>query len=720
MDRQEIIQVKNLHKSFSVGKRFNSVLKDIDLEIYKNELIIIFGPSGCGKSTLLNTVMGIERPDKGTVRIFGISLWSMNADDRADMRKRNIGVVYQQQNWIKSLSLLENVSLSAQLLGYDKETAIEKAKEAIRLVGLSENQNNYTTELSAGEQQKAGLARALISNPQVIIADEPTGNLDSKSGSEVIDLLKFLTEQGKTIVLVTHNPEYLVYASRVIAMKDGKIIGIVKHSDNVEDEVERLIDESSVEGEQIYKDSDATKPSFTELDYPNTPFLEKVFTYASFIGKFFVESILLLLSFIISKIFRVDGERIRGYFSKKLRPNSKISNEISNLELTEISFKNLFFNKFRTVATILGVGIGTGFVLLLLSFGYGFEHIVVKEMTTAQDLKQLDVYPKVGSLLVLDDNLVEKIEDVEGVVDTYTLKNFAGRINYEGSTADVVVYGVQDGYLENSPSKKVAGEYLGADSDEVSMLVNLEYLNLLGIEKDEILGKTLEVEIVNSTPTEEKIEPIDVVVAGVIEDDYSPVAYLRMADVSEYTSDTYSQATVIVNSESSIDSVRKQVESLGLESFSVMDTIDQVETLFTYVRYGLFFFGIIAFTISFLGMVNTLSVSLLERTKEVALMKIIGMKKNEIMSIFITESMLISFLGGLLGVIFGIVGGYIVSVIIYAFTSSRGVDFIMVSTIPLYVLILIVVCTTLIGFFTGLFPAKRAVKIPPLDALRYE
>jgi putative ABC transport system permease protein len=151
-----------------------------------------------------------------------------------------------------------------------------------------------------------------------------------------------------------------------------------------------------------------------------------------------------------------------------------------------------------------------------------------------------------------------------------------------------------------------------------------------------------------------------------------------------------------------------------------MDTINQVQSLFAYLRLGLLIFGIVAFAISFLGMVNTLTVSLLERTSEVGLMKVLGVKKNEIRSIFITESMLIAFLGGMLGILFGIIGGYVVSFIVYLLSISRGVDFIMVSHFPVYLVLLVICCITVLGFLTGLYPTNRAVKIPPLDALRYE
>jgi putative ABC transport system ATP-binding protein len=720
MEKRKIIKIKNIKKSFKIGTRRNLVLKDINLEIYKGELITIFGPSGCGKSTLLNTIMGIERPDSGDINILGINLWSMNADDRADMRKRNIGVVYQQQNWIKSLSVLENISLSAQLLGYNKLQAEEKAKENISKVGMLEYQNQYATELSAGEQQKMGLARALISNPQVIIADEPTGNLDTKNGYDVLNILKELTKTGTTVVLVTHNPEYLEYSDRVAVMKDGMIIDIVENKNGIKEDVERVITKKTAKKENTPQQNPSQTEIQSELDYPVESFKEKLLSYTLFIPNFFVESITLFFILLLSKISIKKGEQFKSRIYGKQNNKKNISKEISSYELTEVSFKNLLFKKFRTIVTILGVGIGTGFVLLLLSLGYGLEKVVVDEITTAQNLKQIDTYPKVGSLLVLNDELVKKIEDISGVEKIYKIKNVAGRLNYKGSTADVVVYGIDYEYLENSPSKLVSGEYLTEELENNHILVNIAYLELFGFEKEDIIGQSLEIEVVDSLPAEKEKEVLNATIIGIIEDDYPPVVYTKINSISQYTNTNYSQVTVVVGSNSDIDTIRKQIEALGLESFSVMDTINQVESIFSYIRLGLLFFGIAAFTISFLGMVNTLVVSLLERTREVGLMKIVGMKKNEIRSIFITESMFIGFLGGIVGILFGYLGGYLVSLILYLLSLSKGVDFVLISYIPIHIIVLLIIATTLLGFITGLYPANRAIKVPPLDALRYE
>lgn len=723
MEKKTIIKIKDIHKSFSIGERKNKVLKGISFEIYQGEIITIFGPSGCGKSTLLNTVMGLERPDSGTIEILGIDLWKMNADDRADMRKRSIGVVYQQQNWIKSLTVKENVAFSAQLLGFSKAESLTQAEKVISEVGMGRFENFYTSELSSGEQQRIGLARALISNPKVLIADEPTGNLDTESGYDILDNLRSLADKGTTVVLVTHNPDHLSYSDRVALMKDGHMIDILSKQENIKKKAEDTIKNTDVSNGKDVIENHREKPDNSEIDYPTETTGKKIKTYSRIIFKFFFETISLLIVSLLSKIFPKRSINFREEiytFLNKTEKHKKITKDINSLDLTEISLKNILFKKFRTIVTILGVALGIGFVTLLLSLGYGVEKLVIDRIAQAQDLNQIDLFPKVGSQLLLNDNLVEKIESVSGVNKVYKIKNFPGRIDYSGSTVDVVVYGIEQGYLESTSVEKFSGEYFSSKSESTDAIINKEYLDTLGLD-EKIIGESINLSVIQSSP-DTQIEEGDLIVdiIGIVEDDSSPVIYLQVDAISKYTSPNYSQATVVINSEFSLGEVRKQIESLGLDTFSVMDTINQVQNLFTYLRYGLLIFGIMAFTISFLGMINTLMVSLLERTREIGLMKIIGMKRNEVRFIFITESMLIAFLGGLLGIVVGIIGGYIVSFAVYLLSVSRGVEFMMISYVPVYLVVLIVFCTTLLGFFTGLYPANRAVKIPPLDALRYE
>lgn len=226
-----VIAVSNLEKSFPVTSGSVEVLKGISFDITPGEFIIILGPSGCGKSTLLHIMLGLEKPSTGTVKLLGQDIYAMKndkyiMDDDAlgELRKQKIGMIYQQPQWVRAITVLDNVTLTQLLNGASKIEAIQLAEQMLRTVGMAEWRDYFPTELSAGQQQKIALARAIITDPELIVADEPTGNLDIESGKELMELLKSLNDKGKTVVMVTHDLEYLKYCSRVIKVEDGKII----------------------------------------------------------------------------------------------------------------------------------------------------------------------------------------------------------------------------------------------------------------------------------------------------------------------------------------------------------------------------------------------------------------------------------------------------------------------------------------------------------------
>lgn len=223
---ETVIEVKNLTKAFRVGIQDVIVLKDISFTVPKTEFLVIFGPSGCGKSTLLHSIIGLEVPTKGSISILNTDMyWNKDEDFRSDFRKKHIGMVYQQPNWIKSLTVLENVAFPLLLLGQEKEESLFTADKMLRGVGMGNWAHYMPSELSSGQQQKVALTRALITDPEVVIADEPTGNLDFESGQELMVLLSDLNKKSKrTIIMVTHDLEYLQYASNIIKMLDGEVV----------------------------------------------------------------------------------------------------------------------------------------------------------------------------------------------------------------------------------------------------------------------------------------------------------------------------------------------------------------------------------------------------------------------------------------------------------------------------------------------------------------
>lgn len=219
-----IIEAIDLCKTYRLGTVDIEVLKDIDVNILQGEFISIMGPSGSGKSTLLYLIGGLDKPTTGSIRIKGKELAVMKDKEESIMRRRDIGFVFQFYNLIPNLNIEENVMLPILLDGKKMKEYKHKLDEILEVVGLSDRRHHTPRELSGGQQQRVAIARALINEPDIILADEPIGNLDSKTGTEVMMLLQKINhEKGKTIVQVTHSRESADYSQRIINLKDGKV-----------------------------------------------------------------------------------------------------------------------------------------------------------------------------------------------------------------------------------------------------------------------------------------------------------------------------------------------------------------------------------------------------------------------------------------------------------------------------------------------------------------
>ncbi len=743
-----IISAKGIYKSFKTGDRYTKVLKNVAIDILKGEFLVIFGPSGCGKSTLLHIIMGLERPDAGILKLEGMDVWNMSTEDRANTRKREIGIMYQQQNWIKSLSVQENIAFSGQLIGLEKEEALEKAKKVLEMVGMNSRTEYVPSELSAGEQQKIGLARALITDPKIIIADEPTGNVDVKSGQEMMGILSTLgSKSGKTIIMVTHNPRYLRFADRVVLMLDGRIRREIRVDEKNEDSIEKEISsdlKKFIESDTVVENAVKSTPTPVESaeEFRKRNIFQKIQYAISFNLRFLFQSILYLWLILLrllgkrSAYFKKQAVMFKRRFAKVCRrldknKSGKISSSINTMDLTEISFRNLWVKKSRTSVTIIGMSMGIGFIVFLLSLGYGLERLVISEITRIEDLKQVDIMPTVSSNVLLDAENVGIISELSGVKDVLPLVNLAARVEYEQSSTDVVVYGVQAQYIKDLPITVSSGEIFSEDN--VGVVVNTEFLTTIGVLADDAIGKEVSLdfvlaeiveEVLTQEEAEEGPETIDNVktfkITGVVDDSNPSVVYVPILELEDFALSEFSQLRIIIENKDQILDVRRQIEVLGFETTSVMDTVSEVKDLFNYAKIGLLIVGAIALSIAILGMFNTLTVSLLERTREVGLMKTIGMKADEIRSLFINESMLMGITGGALGVGFGMFMGFAVSLVLSVFSMGRGGEYIMVSFLPWYLIFSIIVVSTFVGFLTGLYPSGRAVKMAPLDALRYE
>jgi putative ABC transport system ATP-binding protein len=220
-----LVDISDLHKSFTTGGEVTEVLKGLDLKLTEGEMIMVMGPSGSGKTTLLNLLGGIDQPNKGMIRIGGTDLTGLGTRGLNDYRRDTVGFIFQFYNLLPTLTALENVELGIEMVLRDKDAIRERAKKYMHLVGLDDKLKNYPQELSAGQQQRVAIARALAKEPKLILADEPTGNLDEDRAERIMALMKKLQDElGITFIIVSHNSFLRGYVDKVLTLRRGVLV----------------------------------------------------------------------------------------------------------------------------------------------------------------------------------------------------------------------------------------------------------------------------------------------------------------------------------------------------------------------------------------------------------------------------------------------------------------------------------------------------------------
>jgi len=218
-----LIEIKKLYKAYESGEECVMALVDVDLHIGRGEFISVMGPSGSGKSTLLTILGGLNHPTKGDVVIDDIPIYKLSLEKLADFRREYLGFIFQSFQLIPYLTVIENVMLPLSITEKSNREQLKMAEEILDRIGLRGKGKRLPDQLSGGEQERVAIARALVNSPPILMADEPTGNLDSKTGKEIMELFKTLNEEGQTIVMVTHNPENIAFSTRTIFLKDGRV-----------------------------------------------------------------------------------------------------------------------------------------------------------------------------------------------------------------------------------------------------------------------------------------------------------------------------------------------------------------------------------------------------------------------------------------------------------------------------------------------------------------
>jgi macrolide transport system ATP-binding/permease protein len=654
-----MIELKDIHKTYLMGKVQVKALDGVSLKIEAGEFVAIMGPSGSGKSTLMHIIGLLDRPDKGSYVLEGKELTGFKDEDLSAIRNRLVGFIFQQFHLLPRMSALENAELPLVYAG--KQHLKEKAQEEIKLVGLADRMNHKPNELSGGQQQRVAIARALVNDPLVILADEPTGNLDSKSKVEIVNILKQLNEQGKTIIVVTHEQEIASQAKRIIFIRDGKIIS----------------DERTSSSKAVKQASHDEQINQILCSHCNIAGRAKFFDY-----------------------FKQAG------FA-------------------------LFSHKMRSVLSILGILIGVAAVIAMLALGEG-ARLSIETQLASLGSNLLIVRPGSSRLhgVSLEAGTVTRFtfQDVEAIKKQDDLIKHVspsvtgrGQIVYANNNWNTQVEGVDVDYAQMRASVPVVGRFFTPQEVKVR-------------EKVAILGVTVVKALFgDSNPVGEeiKINLINFKVIGILpakgaagfhdQDDtiLVPVttAMYRLLG-KEYIDTIYAEAQGPSKAEAAQDAIKNVIirehhlRKDEEDSFQIRNMSDIKNALESTTKTMSLLLGAIAaisLVVGGIGIMNIMLVSVTERTREIGLRKAIGANNRDIMVQFLIEAVLLSLIGGAGGILLGSGASTLIT---YFAKWAVKISFFSVALATIF--------SFVVGVVFGLWPAKQASRLDPIEALRYE
>ncbi len=380
----------------------------------------------------------------------------------------------------------------------------------------------------------------------------------------------------------------------------------------------------------------------------------------------------------------------------------------------------------RTMLTILGVSVGIGAVLFLVSLGYGLQAVILNRISTADSLLTLDVSAGTSELIRLDAAALEKMRTIPNVAEVSPLAILTAQMTVNDLTGGGFLQGVDQSYFRLSGIEPVAGT-LFTDHGAYETVISSAAVQLFGLTPDAAIGKKMTMTVFLPIINEEGQEDAEIIdrpdeytIVGVTADEAQSYAFVPMKTIENINIPSYDQVKVKVADSGSLESVRQEVINQGFFVSALLDTIEQARKIFKIVQIVLGLFGLVALVVSAIGMFNTMTVTLLERINEIGIMRAVGVGKADILKLFICESVIMGLLGGVGGVSIGYLGGTIANTAINLLAKNFGGEPLSLFVRPLWFVGIIILFSTVIGFFTGVFPARRAAKMHPLDALRYK
>lgn len=397
-----------------------------------------------------------------------------------------------------------------------------------------------------------------------------------------------------------------------------------------------------------------------------------------------------------------------------------------NSYVLKLSLRNIMARKLRSFLTVSGVAIGVGFIIFLISLGYGLREISTKEVANLEALEIVDVSPGKSKIIKIDDKKVQEFKNLGNVVDAEPQANLVGKISAGTSVIEGVVYGKNTEYLKLEESQLATGRLYESNFSH-ELLVNESAIKQLGIlEPSKALGKTLNIEVIVGTEflkegnAEPKKAEYKCTIVGVLKNQSSPYVYIPLEMLKGDGLAYYSSAKVRVASRGVVDVARKELEGQGYKVTSLKDTVDQINQFFTIFQLILLSFGFIAIIVAAIGMFNTLTISLLEKTREVSFMKVLGTVNKDIWRLFLGEAIILGFMGAFIGISGGMLIGNSINAFLLKLAEETGNKPVEIFYTPVIFIVLTFVIALLVSILTGIYPSFRATRIDPLEALRYE
>lgn len=694
-----MIKVENLVKIYRIGKVEVPALRGISLSIEPGEFVAIMGPSGSGKSTFMNIIGCLDRPTSGSYFFKGEDVKSFNDNQLAEIRNRELGFVFQSFNLFPRSNALRNVELPLIYRAVPERG--KKAKMVLDLVGLGDRINHLPSELSGGQQQRVAIARALVNNPSTILADEPTGNLDSKAEIELMDIFLQLNQMGITIILVTHEDNIAQYARRIIRFRDGKIVSDQPNPSSLSAPISKVKMENY---EPTTNDRLITSNSSAALVAEGIHSGVRGNPAYSLRRQKFKEGLLVWLA--------EAGESIR------------------------IAFSSLRTNKLRSALTLLGILIGVTAVVALVSVGQGAKRNISEQMEsigtnllTIQPGSARGFTPEGGfrqmgagsrQTLKYEDSqaILSNCQLVKGVVPEISTRV---QVKYRNQNWSTSVTGTTSNYTAVRKWNVELGNFFTEEDNlarlNICVLGRSVVDNLLAGEDP--LGKTI------------RIGTRSFQVIGVMEtkgtqgfSDRDDVIFVPLftAQKKMLGADYLNSISVEVVNKESVDEARSQIEKILQErhkikegeenDFNVFNLAD-IETVASSVANTLTLvlasIAGISLIVGGIGIMNIMLVSVTERTREIGLRKAVGARRRNILGQFLIESIILATLGGITGLMFGWVGSKMIS-------KLGGWR----TYIPWQWAVIAVGFAAAVGLFSGVYPARKAAKLDPIVALRYE